>query len=396
MDSYSRYLKLNIKRKQSIFLWGARKTGKSTYLRHRFAKSIFIDFLDTDVFYEYSKRAALLREIVLNLPENKRDLPIIVDEVQKVPAVMDEVHWLIENSDTTFILCGSSSRSLKRKGSNLLGGRALRYNFYPLVYPEIKEDFDLLRIFNDGLIPPHYGNDDAYMLLKSYVQDYLTEEVRIEGYVRNITAFSRFFDSTRFSCGEMVNYSNIARDVGIDAKTIKEYYQILVDMLVGYLIYPYVKKVSRNIISHTPKFYYFDVGLANRIARSKVKEMAGIAAGKSLENYVLMELIAYIGLNALDHEVFYWRTNTGLEVDFIVSDQITAPIALEVKISTMVHNTELKGLKAFLGEQGLAIGYVICLERMSRKIILDDNRAIIILPIQEFLEKLWAGKLIES
>jgi uncharacterized protein len=209
----------------NLFLWGARKTGKSTFLKNYFSDSIYIDLLKTDLFFRYSKQPSLLREEILALSEDQIKLPIIIDEVQKVPALLDEIHWLIENTEATFVLCGSSSRRLKKEGTNLLGGRAIKYNFYPLIYPEYKEEFDLLRIFNQGLVPSHFISKNPRKLLQSYIEDYLTNEIRAEGYVRNITAFSRFLDSTRFSCGEMLNYTNIAREVGIDSKTIKGYIQ---------------------------------------------------------------------------------------------------------------------------------------------------------------------------
>lgn len=396
MHKYNRYLKLEIELGQSVFLWGARKTGKSTFLKNSFTNSIYIDLLKTELFFRYSKQPSLLREEILALSKAQIKFPIIIDEVQKVPSLLDEIHWLIENTEATFILCGSSSRRLKKEGTNLLGGRAIKYNFYPLVYPEYRQEFDLLKIFNQGLIPSHFISKNPRKLLQSYIEDYLTNEIRAEGYVRNITVFSRFLDSTRFSCGEMLNYTNIAREVGIDSKTIKEYYQILVDTLVGYLIYPYTKKVSRNIISHTPKFYYFDVGISTRLSKKNFTELAGADAEKSFENYLLMELIAYIGLNDSDHNLFYWRTNTALEVDFILSDGISKPIPIEIKISKNIHNTELRPLKAFMKEHKLSIGYVVCLEPKSRKLLIGDNKEILILPVEEFLEKLWLKEIINN
>lgn len=394
MHKYNRYLKLQIEQGQSVFLWGARKTGKSTFLQSSFPDAIYIDLLKTDLFFRYNKQPSLLREELLALEASGDSLLVIIDEVQKVPSLLDEIHWLIENTKTTFILCGSSSRRLKQVGSNLLGGRAIKYNFYPLVYPEYKADFDLLKIFNQGLVPSHFTSKNSRKLLQAYIEDYLTNEIRAEGYVRNITAFSKFLDSTRFSSGEMLNYANIAREVGIDAKTIKEYYQILVDTLVGYLIYPYTKKISRNVISHTPKFYYFDVGLAIRLAKKNFTELEGADAGKALENYILMEITAYLGLNDSDYNLYYWRTNTGLEVDFVLSDDVQKPIAIEAKISTNIHKTELKSVKAFMEEHDLQKAYIVCLEPTARKITITKDREIIILPVKRFLEKLWSAEIL--
>ncbi|WP_341793988.1 ATP-binding protein [Rickettsia endosymbiont of Ceutorhynchus obstrictus] len=389
---YNRYLKLHLEKKQTAFLWGARKVGKSTYLKNLYPESVYYDLLKTDLQFKYLKQPSMFREEILALDTQKLTFPIIVDEVQKVPALLDEIHWLIENTDSYFILCGSSSRKLRSYGTNLLGGRAIKYNFYPLVYPEIKEEFNLLRIFNHGLIPLHFINNNPRKLLKAYVEDYLTNEIRAEGLVRNITAFSRFMDSTAFSHGELLNYSNIARDCYIDAKTVKEYYQILIDTLVGYLIYPYTKKVNREIISSTPKFYFFDVGIASNITENNFDDLKGAAAGKALEHYVFTELKAYINLNDLDHRINYWRTKTGLEVDFIISTIKGKPLPIEVKISSNLHKSELRGMKAFMEEHKLDKGYIICLEETPRKIYLETQE-INILPIKEFLKRLWKGDI---
>ncbi len=230
--------------------------------------------------------------------------------------------------------------------------------------------------------------------MQSYIEDYLTNEIRAEGYVRNITAFSRFLDSTRFSCGEMVNYTNIAREVGIDSKTIKEYYQILVDTLVGYLIYPYTKKISRAIIAHTPKFYYFDVGIATRLSKKHYVHLEGADAVKALENYMLMELTAYISFTDSDYNLFYWRTNSGLEIDFILSDNISEPIPIEIKISKTIHKTELRGVKAFMQEHQISLAYVVCLAPQARKLCIEEGKEIWILPVEEFLQKLWNKEIV--
>jgi len=329
----------------------------------------------------------------LALSEAKLKEPIIIDEVQKVIALLDEIHWLIENTSATFILCGSSARKLKQQGANLLGGRAIKYHFYPLIYPEYKKDFDLMKIFNQGLIPSHFISKNPRKLLQAYIEDYLTNEIRSEGYVRNIPAFSRFLDSTIFSHTEMLNYTNIARDVGIDSKTVKEYYQILADTLVGYLIYPYTKKVNRNIISHTPKFYFFDIGVANRIKKKQFTALEGADAGKVLEQLIMMELVAFLNISDSDKRLYYWRTNTKLEVDFILSDNVTKPTPIEVKISKLVHKTDLKPMKIFMEEHDIMIGYVVSLEPTLRKVSLDNDRAIVIMPVQEFLENLWDSKI---
>ncbi|HJK86930.1 MAG TPA: AAA family ATPase [Candidatus Megaira endosymbiont of Nemacystus decipiens] len=202
---------------QSIFLWGARKTGKSTFLKTKFPESVYIDLLKTDLLLRYTKQPSVLREEILALSADKLNLPVIIDEVQKVPSLLDEIHWLIENTKATFILCGSSARKLKQQGTNLLGGRAIKHYFFPLVYPEYKEDFDLIKIFNRGLLPSHFTSNSARKLLQAYVEDYLTNEIRSEGYVRNIlfklliiTSVPLPYHELRIFCGIFKNYIIVA------------------------------------------------------------------------------------------------------------------------------------------------------------------------------------------
>jgi predicted AAA+ superfamily ATPase len=392
---YKRYLKLNLEHKDSIFLWGARKTGKSTYLNDVFHKSARFDFLNSELFIKYTKSPWIFREDVLSLDKSLLELPIIIDEVQKVPAIMDEIHLMIETYKLSFILCGSSARKMRQRGINLLGGRAIRYHFYPLVYPEIKDNFDLLRIFNNGLIPLHYSRKNADDLLKTYLSDYLIYEVQAEALIRDIAAFMRFVESVGFSHGQLVNYSNIARDVGISSNTVKEHYQILVDTLVGYLLDPYRKSAGRDIISTIPKFYFFDVGVANSLIGTKIVNLKGIEAGRSLEHYIFLELHAYINLNSLYSKIAYWRTHSGIEIDFIIHIRRDTPIPIEVKISETVHKTELKNMKIFMKEYGVKTGYIVCMCDRARRHIFEEGE-IIIYSVREFLEDLWAGKIIKE
>lgn len=389
-EKIKRILQLKLPKGRSAFLLGARQTGKSTYLKSHFSSSFFFDFLKTDEFIKYSKFPHQFREAVLSLSEKYKSKPIIVDEVQKIPILLNEIHWLIENANAQFILCGSSSRKLKRGAANLLGGRAWKYNFYPFVYPELLQ-FNLLKALKRGLIPSHYLSEHYKKSLEAYVGEYLKEEIQEEGLVRNLPDFARFLDSAGFSQGEMVNYNNIARDCGVDAKTVKSYYQILVDTLIGYLIYPYFKKVKRDIISKTPKFYLFDVGVANYLSQREIVSLKGVEAGRAFEHYVLMELTAYKGLKEKRYEISYWRTKTGLEVDFILG---RADVAIEVKLNSKVSPQELKGLAAFCEEHKPEKAYVVSQDQRSRKIQLDGKYDVTILPWKDFLEKLWAGKII--
>ncbi len=392
---YDRYLKLKLKQGDSAFLWGARKSGKSTYLQALYPNSVRFNLLNQESQLRYLKEPFMFREDVLKLDPSKLVDPIIVDEVQKVPAIMDEIHLLIEEKKLGFILCGSSTRKMRRAGVNLLGGRALKYHFYPLVYPEIKDDFDLIKIFNNGLIPQHYLANDARIRITSYIGDYLISEIKEEALVRNLAMFTRFFDSVAFSHGEIINYTNIARDVGISSVTVKDHYQILVDTLIGYLVDPYRKKIGREIISASPKFYLFDVGVANRLTERSFQNAKGAEAGRALEHYIFLELLAYTKLNLFDHKISYWRTKTGVEVDFIAHTKRGEPIPIEVKISENVHKTELKGMKAFMKEHQVKTGYIVCMDFIGRKVTVDEGE-IIILPVKEFLERLWAQEIFKD
>lgn len=386
MSDIHRILDLELPERQSAFLWGPRKTGKSTYLKSTFPESLLFDFLKTDLLFEFSKRPSLLREQLLAKGEDTLRHPVILDEVQKVPDLLNEVHWLIENKGLRFILCGSSARKLKRGKANLLGGRAWRYEMFPLVSPELGE-VELLKVLNRGLIPIHYLRDNYRKSLKAYVRDYMKEEVFDEGLTRNIPAFSRFFDAMGYSHGELTNYSNIARDCGVDSKTVKEYYQILVDTLMGRFITPFKKRQSRQVIGRAPKFYLFDVGVAGTLVNRHIVEPRGEMFGRSLEHFIFMELVAYCSLSELDYEINFWRTKTGLEVDFVLGD---GEIAIEVKGTSRVDSRDLRGLSAFADEFSPKQAIVVCSEKHER--VLGPIR---IMPWATFLKKLWDGSVIK-
>jgi predicted AAA+ superfamily ATPase len=311
--------------------------------------------------------------------------PVIIDEVQKVPQLLDEIHWLIENKGLRFILCGSSARKLKRGKANLLGGRAWRYEMHPLVSAEVA-DLDLLRALNRGMIPVHYMQAEYRKSLQAYVRDYLKEEVFDEGLTRNIPAFSRFFDAMGYSHGELTNYMNIARDCGVDAKTVKEYYQILSDTLLGTMIEPYKKRQDRNVIMRSGKFYLFDVGVAGAITHRQIPKEKGEQFGKALEHFILMEILAHRAYRELDYDVNFWRTKSGLEVDFILGK---GEVAVEVKGTSRVDTTDLRPLKTFIQEYRPARAFVVCNERASRA-----HEDIRIVPWRDFLKMLWNGEVI--
>ncbi|MCP4269096.1 MAG: ATP-binding protein [Candidatus Brocadiaceae bacterium] len=382
-----RILDISLPSSKSAFLWGARKTGKSTYLKNIFPNSIRFDFLMTDLFFSLSKNPALMREQILSKNNSKQlKHPIIIDEVQKIPSILDEVHWLIENKGLRFILCGSSARKLKRGHANLLGGRAWRFEMFPLTSREIGR-INLLKALNSGLIPTHYLEDGYRKSLRSYVQDYLKEEIMAEGLTRNIPAFARFLDSLGYSNGELTNFSNIARDCGVDSKTVREYYQILEDTLLGTFIVPFKKKQGRQAITKAAKFYLFDVGVAGILSKRIIQEEKGVLFGQAFEHFILMEILAHKSYKEADYDVQFWRTKTGNEVDFILQD---GEIAIEVKGTNRVDKTDLKSIMIFQEEYKPDKSIVVCNEKHPRK-----HREIEILPWQDFLSALWSGDLIK-
>lgn len=387
MKNLKRILDMKLPRQQSAFLWGARKTGKTTYLKERFPNSLVYDFLKTDLFFEISKNPSLLRERLLAKDKSVLKEPIILDEVQKIPQVLDEVHWLIENKGLRFVLCGSSARKLKRGHTNLLGGRAWRYELFPLVSQEIGK-VNLLHVLNHGLIPLHYlqNDEDCKKSLEAYVQDYLREEVFAEGLTRNIPAFSRFFDAFGYSHGEMTNYSNIARECGVDSKTVKEYYQILVDTLLAVRVEPFKKRQSRQVITKAAKYYMFDVGVAGYLTKRHLTEQRGAEFGKAFEHFLLMEMVAYRSYAGKDFVINFWRTKSGLEVDFVLG---IGEVAIEIKGAGRIDKKDMNGLDAFIQAYSPKRSIIICNEKEKRL-----HGKIEISPWEIFLEQLWAGKIL--
>ena len=388
MALYSRTLCIDLPAGQSAFLWGPRKTGKSTLLRERFPGSARFDLLDTRLMLELTRAPWTLAERVRALDDAVRADPVIIDEVQRVPALLDEVHRLIEDEGIRFVLCGSSARKLKRGRANLLGGRAWRFGLHPLTWPEIPQ-FDLLRALNRGLVPQHYDAAQYRRALTGYVDDYLKEEVFDEGLTRNVAAFSRFFDALSFCHGELVNYSNIARDCGVDSKTVREYFQILVDTLLGVFVEPFSGRRSRAVITRAPKFYLFDVGVAGYLTGRRIERPAGEAFGRALEHFVLMELLAYRTYREREVPVRFWRTKSGLECDFVIGRE--GEIAIEVKGGAGLNPGDLRPMRAYVQEHRPRHAIVVCVAGVPRR----TADGIWILPWERFLERLWADTIIE-
>lgn len=367
--------------RESLFLWGARQTGKSTLLKSLFPDANWFDLLKSDVFRRFQTNPSQFREVILANESNKT---VIVDEIQKIPELLDEIHWLIVNHSIQFILSGSSPRKIIRSGANLLGGRALRYELYPLIQSEIP-DFELMKALNYGLLPRHYLSDNPKKLIDAYIGNYLKDEILAEAKIRNINAFTQFLEAAAFSNGEIVNYTNIASECGVSHTTVKEYFQILSDTLIGRFVPSYQKKPKRRVIQ-APKFYYFDIGIANNLLKRGKIEIGSEAFGGAFEHFIYQELYAHSNYSDKNYSIAYWRTTSQIEVDFILG---THEVAIEVKGTDNVQTKHLKGLKSFSEEYKVKQLIVVSNDPFERK--MGD---ITVMPWKIFLSKLWANQII--
>lgn len=385
---FNRSLNLPVAGTETVFLWGPRQTGKTTLLKQCYPRGRWINLLRSNEFRRYATRPELLRlEIEADPPDPARQ--IVIDEIQKVPALLDEVHGLIEDRKLCFALCGSSARKVRRGAANLLGGRALRFELLGLTAHELGSAFDLERILNHGYLPRIYESSRPAERLDAYVSDYLREEIAAEGLVRSLPSFSDFLDAASLSDGSTVNYSNIARDCGVSNKTVMGYFQILEDTLIGSWLPAYRKRVKRRL-AVSPKFYFADVGVVNSLARRGQLRQGSESFGKAFENWVHHELRSYLAYSRPNSALAHWRLPSGLEVDFVVDD---IDLAVEAKASSRIHSGHLKGLKALAQELPRETRrIVVCLEPKPWR----TGDGIEILPALEFAERLWSGRLIES
>jgi predicted AAA+ superfamily ATPase len=367
--------------KQSLFLWGARQTGKSTLLKQLFPDGLWFDLLKSDVYRRYQKDPSQFREVII---ANTTSKVVIVDEIQKLPELLNEIHWLIENYQVRFIMSGSSPRKIIRSNANLLGGRGLRYELYPFIQAEIPE-FNLLKALNNGLLPRHYLSQNPKKMIEAYLGNYLREEIISEAKIRNINAFNLFLEAAAFSNGEIINYTNIASECGVSSVTVRDYFQILEDTLIGRFVPSFQKKPKRRVIL-APKFYYFDVGIANYLLKRGSIEIGSEAFGNALEHFIYQELYAHSSYSDLNYSISYWRTTSQIEVDFILGNH---EVAVEVKGTNNVQSRHLKGLKSFSEEYKVKKLVIVSNDPMERSI--GD---ITILPWNLFLKKLWAGEII--
>jgi predicted AAA+ superfamily ATPase len=386
---YIRSINLGISERHSCFLWGARQTGKSTLLRERFPDAVTFDLLLADEYRRCLQNPTVIRQELSarGLTGKNQRAPVIIDEIQKVPDLLDEVHWMIERMGLRFILCGSSARKVKRGQANLLGGRAPSLYLHPLTFAEIP-DFDLVRALNQGLLPPHYLAEDHDTLRSAYVGAYLREEIAAEAVVRNLPAFGRFQEVAAFSSGEMVVYQNIARDCGISAPTVKAYFELLEDTLLGRFLPAFTRRARRRVIQ-APRFYFFDVGIAGTLTRRGRIEPGSELWGRALEHFIFMELSAYRDYRASGLTLAYWRTASQLEVDFVLAD---GAVAVEVKSTRMAADHDLRGLRAFKEEHRPRRVILVSMDAKPRR----TCDGIEILPWRSFLEELWSGNIADA
>jgi len=380
---FKRQLSLPAAGKQTFFLWGPRQTGKTTLLRANYPDALWIDLLLADEFRRYLHNPEILREQLAARPAVRQ---VVIDEVQKVPQLLDEAHWLHEHRKIRFALCGSSARKVKRGQANLLGGRAVRYELHGLTAQELGRDFNLTRLLNHGYLPTIYQSENPRPLLNGYVADYLKEEIAAEGLVRNLPVFSEFLNVAVLSDAELVNFSTIARDCGVSSPAIKGYFQILEDTLLGRWLAAYTRRPKRRVIG-APKFYFADVGMVNHLARRGDLHPKSELYGKAFENWIFHELIAHNSYSQAFAQLSYWRLASGIEVDFIVNDM---ELAVEAKATAKVSADHLRGLRALKEDHPrIKQRLIVCLERTSRR----TEDGILILPAAEFCDSLARGDL---
>lgn len=360
-------------KQKSCFLFGPRQTGKSYLIQHTLQQFRVYNLLDSEIYVTLSRSPKRLEQEL-----RPKEKIIIIDEIQKLPHLLDEIHLIIEKYKIHFLLTGSSARKLRHKGVNLLGGRARSKELHPFTFIELKQKFNLLRALNNGLIPSIYFSDEPDEDLEAYTGTYLREEIAAEGLTRNIPAFSRFLQVAAACNGQMINYSNIASDAQVPSSTVQEYFQILRDTLIAFDVPAWKKTIKRKPIT-TSKFYFFDGGVVRYLQNCSLIKEKSPQIGPAFETYIAHELKSYVDYNNWG-KLYYWRSKSGFEVDFILGDNT----AIEVKAKEHIDARDLKGLRALQEEKKLKNYVVVCLEKRSRVV-----NGIQILPWKDFLHHLW-------
>ena len=367
----------SVLRKKSCFLFGPRQCGKTSLVRETLPDAHVFDLLSGNTFTRLARNPNYLDETC------RDDRPVVIDEIQKMPSLLDEVHRLIEEKGIRFLLTGSSARKLRKGGVNLLGGRARVRNLHPFSAVELGDAFDLDRALNHGLVPGIWDSDDPQEDLSGYVSLYLEQEIMQEGATRNLPAFSRFLEVAALSSGEQINYQALASDAQIARSTVQEYFKILKDTLLAREVPVWRKGRSRKTVE-TAKFYLFDTGVTRCLQDRRELTPGTAEYGHAFESWILHELASYADTFRRDAEIAYWRTRTNLEVDFVVNGEV----AIETKTTRNATRDDLKGLRA-IGDEGLFRHRIL----VSGEPRLREVDGIVILPWREFIDRLWAGDL---
>lgn len=384
--------KLDIKdrlNRKSVLLLGPRQTGKTSYIKNELDTKVKAkwDLLNSRTRMAVERDPQILYEQIMALDINPEEDIVVIDEIQKVPALLDVVHEVIEDKNIRFLITGSSARKLRKEGVNLLGGRASKTTLLPFVYEELKTagEKTLEEIFLRGMLPPAWNDDDPDGFLDDYVETYLQDEIAAEGVTRNLPGFGNFLQIAALQSGEQLNYSNMANDIGMSRQSIANWYQVLEDTLLGFQLPPWKKSQKRKSVSIT-KFYLFDVGITRRLSEIDVPADTQSDYGRLFENFIAMELRAWHDYNRRKESLCYWRTENGTEVDFVVGDEL----AIEVKSTHNPTSRNLEGLRKIGEEKEFKYRILVCRESAARM----TDEGILILPWQEFLHRLWSNSLL--
>lgn len=384
METIRRFFKAP---KQSFFLFGPRGTGKSTWVQILYPDALRIDLLEPDTFRNFSAHPERLQELLLGNPEKRR---IVIDEVQKVPELLSLVHLFLEKkAEYQFILTGSSARKLKRSGADLLAGRAFFYALHPFMATELGKQFHFLKALEYGMLPLVLTSQKPAEVLKAYATWYLKEEVQAEGLVRHIGQFSRFLEVISFSHASLLNVSNIARECEVERKVVEAYISLLEDLLLSFRLFPFTKRAKRASIQH-PKFYLFDTGVYRSLRPLGTLDRPTEIEGTALEGLLAQHLRAWIDYGGGSEKLYFWRTRSGTEVDFVIYGP-SGLYAIEVKNKKNIHSTDLHPLRTFQEEYPESKCWFLYRgkERLKKENILC-------MPCEEFLLNLKPGKALPS
>lgn len=361
-----------IEKNKSYLLLGSRQTGKSTLARALLEeKDLYINLLPQAEFLKYTKDPGRFHAEVSAHYRSQGEFLCIVDEVQKIPELLNDVHDLIETTKIKFLLTGSSARSLRHKGVNLLAGRVIAKYLFPFVYTEIGKIFSLEKALLYGTLPRIWNGElsnhkDIYEFLSSYSHTYLREEIQQEGVIRKLGAFTRFLDVAAVNDGQIVNYSTVARDCGVSIKTIQGYYEILEDTFLAYRLNGWSKSIRKQLTAH-PKYYFFDCGITNALCHINKETLNSEEKGRRFEQFIFLQMIALNQYKNFGYDFYHWRDKNGQEVDLLITKNMKIICAVEFKSSLSITAHDTKGLLAFRSENDAVLCCVVGCEGLPRQ-----------------------------